>query len=365
MWPHCVSWEGPISRITRRRALGVSAGLAAAVTTVSACGGGKSATKPAPPASQPVATQAPTTTTAPPVYPLTGLPVTNAANASRPALSVKIDNISSARPQTGLNGADLVTVELVEGGLTRIFATYQSQDVSTIGPIRSARPVDADLLHELNGGIFAYSGAAQGEIAPVIDHGGAVRLSDDAGDPGFHRDRSRRAPDNLYGSMADLYTAGLKRGHPGPPGQLFTYSAQPPAGGTPVGGASLVYSNFSSDAWHYDAPSGRWSRVQDGTPDVTTDAGQVTTSNIVVLQVAIHGTGIFDQAHNEDPLPVVTGTGTGWVLRDGQMFQVGWSRPTYNDTMKLTLPSGEVMPLHTGSTWLELLPVPHSPTPTP
>jgi len=314
----------------------------------------------------PSTSQAPTTSTAPPVFPLTGLLVNNSPNAARPALSVKIDNVAQARPQSGLNGADVVTVELVEGGLTRLFVTFQSQDVATMGPIRSARPVDADLLHELNGGIFAYSGAANGEIAPVIDHGGAVRLSHDAGDPGFHVDRSRRAPDQVYGSTADFYTAGLKRGHPAAPGQLFTYAAQPPAtGGAPVPGVKMAYSNSASDAWRWDAPSGHWVRAQDGSPDVTTDNGQVFTTNVVVLQVAIHGTGIFDQAHNEDPLPVVTGTGTGWVLRDGQMFQIGWARPTFNDALQLHLPSGAVMPLHPGSTWIELLPTPYVPVPGP
>lgn len=336
--------------------------VVAAATTATACGG-KSGTKHTASTAQATTTQAPTTTV-PPVYPLTGMPVTNAANAARPALSVKIDNVSGARPQTGLNGADIVTVELVEGGLTRIFATYQSQSIPIMGPIRSARPVDADLLHELGGGIFAYSGAAAGEIAPVIDHGNTIRLANDDGAPGFHRDNSRRAPENLYGNMNDLYAAGLKRGHPGPPPQLFTYSPQAPAtGGATVAGVTLNYSDFSSSAWKWEASSGHWVRTQDRTPDVTTDDGQAYTTNVVVLQVGIRGTGIFDQAHNEDPLPVVTGTGTGWVLRDGQMFQVNWSRPTFNDQLQLQLPGGGAMPLHPGSTWMELLPTPHTPMP--
>src|SRR6266487_4150351 len=84
-----------------------------------------------------------TTTTTPATSPLTGLPSGGATAAGRPALSVKIDNIPAARPQAGLNTADVVVEQPVEGGLTRLFATWQSKDADQIGPIRSARPVDA------------------------------------------------------------------------------------------------------------------------------------------------------------------------------------------------------------------------------
>ncbi len=109
-----------------------------------------------PPSGPPVAAVRPPS--GPGVYPLTRLPATDAARQHRPALSVKIDDVGEARPQAGLNSADLVTDILVEGGLTRLMATFQSQDTGTIGPIRSARPVDADLLRELGGGIFALRG---------------------------------------------------------------------------------------------------------------------------------------------------------------------------------------------------------------
>ena len=100
------------------------------------------------PTAQSSSSAAPTPTAVPvPTYPLTGLPIPGGP-PMRPALSVKIDNVDGALPQSGLNQADLVTDILVEGGLTRLMATFQSQDASLIGPIRSARPVDADLTRD-------------------------------------------------------------------------------------------------------------------------------------------------------------------------------------------------------------------------
>ena len=131
----------------------------------------------------------------PAVFPLTGLSVgTGTAAAARPALSIKVENTPSARPQAGLNAADVVTEELVEGGITRFFATFQSHNSPLVGPVRSARPVDAALLRQLGGGLFGYAGAAQGEIAPVKAYSNAVPLSPEQAPGAYSRSASRAAP---------------------------------------------------------------------------------------------------------------------------------------------------------------------------
>jgi len=157
----------------------------------------------------------PTTTTAAPVYPLTGSPVTDAAAARRPALSVKIDNVAGSFPQVGVDHADMVAKAkaLVEGGLTRLLATCQSHEAPEVGPIRSARPVDAALLRELGGGIFAHSGAAAGDIAPVQASSSATLLSFDAGVTAFHRDYSR--PSHPQGIRLHVRPAGGRAGRRG------------------------------------------------------------------------------------------------------------------------------------------------------
>ena len=125
------------SRTSRR--LQFIAALVAAATITAACGGDDKKAAP-----KPTTTTAPTTT-APPAEtptsgaPLTGLAITDPAKVARPALIVKIDNAPKGRPQEGINQADVVVEEGVEGGITRLAAIFHSQDIGEVGPIRSAR----------------------------------------------------------------------------------------------------------------------------------------------------------------------------------------------------------------------------------
>ncbi|HVM67463.1 MAG TPA: DUF3048 domain-containing protein, partial [Acidimicrobiales bacterium] len=267
----------------------------ASLLVAAACGSNRHKATVPPSTTAAAAPQTTTTTTTAvgPAFPLTGLPSNGSANAGRPALSIKVDNAPSARPQAGLQQADLVTEELVEGGLTRFFATYQSQDAAEVGPVRSARPVDADLLNELGGGIFAYSGAAAGEIAPVRARSGAVLLDAGAVPDGFFRARGRAAPSNLFTSTATLYRLGTRPGM-APPPALFAYSSADPVG-TPAGNVTLRFSGMSVVSWRA-LVSGQYERDQNGAPDNDLNGQPLTADNVVVLSVAIGHTGIYDTA---------------------------------------------------------------------
>ena len=313
-----------------------------------ACGGGHRRAA-APPPSIPPSTTAPV-----PTFPLNGLPADN-VTAGRSALSVKVDNVAPALPQSGLNRADVVTEALVEGGQTRLFVTFHSQDADLVGPIRSARPVDADLLNQLGGGIFAYSGAAPGEIAPVEDHSNATLLSFDSGNPAFYRDPGRPAPHNVYSSTAALYQAGAEAGNHSPsPPPLFQYGA--PNSGRPASRVDFTMGERLSAAWTWNAATGSYEREQNGHPDVVDDGSLVATTDIMIMAVAIQGTGIFDTIGEEDPLVVITGTGPCWLLRDGQVSEGHWTRPSTNDHTTFTDANGAPLQLRPGRTWLELLP---------
>jgi hypothetical protein len=348
----------PSRATSASRALG-AAGLALALA---ACGG--SGVRPAAAHGSPSPSSSPSPSAshaaaAPAVYPLTGLPVRNTAAAHRPALSVKIDNIAPAMPQAGLNRADLVTDILVEGGLTRLMATFQSQDVTLIGPIRSARPVDADLLRQLNGGIFAYSGAAPGEIAPSKAHSNALLIANDNAPQWFWRSSSRAAPHNVFSSTSRLYQAGRASGRKlvAPP-QLFTYGPTP-AGARAAKGVTLRFSPNTSSAWTWNGTS--YVRTQDGRPDMVADGSRVSTTNVVVLSVTWHSTNIIDDAGNADPYVVVIGSGPATVFRNGVAIAGHWVRPSYRVPMKILDAAGHPIPLQPGRTWLELQPRPYSP----
>jgi hypothetical protein len=275
---------------------------------------------------------------------------------------VKIDNISAALPQAGLDRADLVTEALVEGGLTRLMATFQSRDADVIGPIRSARPVDTDLLRELRGGYFAYSGANPREIVRVREKSTALLISWDANPQPFWTDSHRVAPHWVFSSTKKLYDWGhrLRPKAPAPP-QLFSYdTAVPP--GRAVRSAHLRFSPDTTADWRWSAAAHRWLRDQNGRPDVLVGGGRVATTNVVVLQVAVARTPFHDHARNPVPWVLVVGHGPCWVLRDGKLVAGTWKRPSADVPLRVVDRKGKPIALRPGQSWLELVPRPYQPS---
>jgi Protein of unknown function (DUF3048) N-terminal domain/Protein of unknown function (DUF3048) C-terminal domain len=332
----------------RRRAFVLGAVLLAVALVVTGCSGSSKA---------PPGTTAPARPATPTKYPLTGLKAEDPAVAVRPALSVKVENVAAARPQAGLNAADLVAEQLVEGGLTRLMVTFQSRDAALVGPVRSVRPVDAPLLRELGGGLFAFSGGSVGVLAEVRRSSDATFLEPGRAAGAYRRVAGRPAPHNLFTSTEALYQAGRQvDGRLGPPPQLFTYADAPPAGARPVTRARLRFSPSSRAAWQWDAGNERFVRYQDGTLSRLQDRSPVSTENVVILSVAIGTTSNVDVAGNHTPDVVVTGEGSAWVLRDGKLVSGTWRRPSASGPVRLVGSDGAPIPLRPGRTWMELLP---------
>jgi Protein of unknown function (DUF3048) N-terminal domain/Protein of unknown function (DUF3048) C-terminal domain len=333
-------------------ALRVIAAVTLAAVAAGCSGGNDQA---APPAATP--------TSAPPaVYPLTGLPTGGDAKAARPPLSIKVDNTRQARPQAGLNDADLIHEELVEGGLTRLLVTYHSKDAAEVAPVRSVRPVDGPLLRQLGGGLFAFSGGAAGVVARVQPASGATFVGIRQAPEAYRRASDRPAPYNVVTATPALYEAG-RRLNPGlrPPPPFLTFAEAPPAGGRPVRQAGLRFSPSSRAAWRWDAAGGRFVREQDGTPARLADGEPVTTDNVVVLRVAIRLDENRDVLGNRTPDPVVIGRGRAWLLRDGRVVTGTWRRASAAQPLRLLGQDGQPLALRPGRTWVELLPVTERP----
>jgi hypothetical protein len=348
----------PASPARRRRLVVLAAAIVAAVVAVAVMvaltgGDGEPAAAPEAPA-----------TTAPvrEVFPLTGQPVGDRATAARPPLSIKIENVAAARPQAGLNAADVVTEELVEGGLTRLLATYHSTDAPLVGPVRSARPVDAALLRQLGGGLFAFSGAARAVLDQIRRDSGATLVGPDEAPDAYRRLAAARAPHDLFSSTTALYAAGRAADAGlGPPRPILSFAATPPAGARPVRGIRLRFSPSSRAAWQWQASRRLFERLQDGTLHRLRDGRPVTTDNIVVLHVTIGRTAITDAAGNPTPDVDVLGEGAAWVLRDGRAVTGRWQRGAVGDPVRLTGPGGGQIRLRPGRTWIELLPATERP----
>jgi hypothetical protein len=316
--------------------------------------GGKGRTQAAAPAS-------PTTTNAPATFPLTGLPSGGSAMAGRPALSVKIDNIAAARPQAGLNTADVVVEQPVEGGLTRLFATWQSTDAGQIGPVRSARPVDALLLRQLGPSLFAFAGASAGVLEVIRRDSGATLIDPSSAPGAFQSVSGRSAPHNTFSSTSALYAAGQRANSKlGPPRAFLTFADAPPVAAKPVRVARMSFSSQATAAWQWNGSA--FVRSQNGTLDRLTDGSAVSSANVVVMSVAVRPGTNVDVLGHRTPDPLLTGTGHLWVLRDGKVVEGTWRRAAAGSPVQLLAADGQPVPLHPGRTWIELLPTPQQPS---
>ncbi|MEE1762273.1 DUF3048 domain-containing protein [Streptomyces sp. SP18BB07] len=261
-------------------------------------------------------------------------------------LAVKIDNVSPARPQTGLDAADIVYAEQVEGGLSRLMAVYATRFPEAVGPVRSARESDLELLRQFDEPTLAFSGA-QGKLLPLIDRAPLhAKTPEDAGDAYFRSDE-KPAPHNLYlrpGELmdsapgADALTTGFRHG-------------PAPSGGTPEDSRTVRYpaARFTF-TWSDD--SRRWQVSMDGRPTVTTDDVRVAPATVVVQYVKIRESRFHDYLGNNTPYTETVGSGRAEVLRDGRVFEAGWERKTATDGTDFTTTGGEPMNFAEGQVWV-------------
>ncbi|MCZ2860039.1 DUF3048 domain-containing protein [Blastococcus sp. VKM Ac-2987] len=348
----------PVRRAAGRRVRRLGAALLVATALAAPLAGCATGPAPVPAAATPTTTPPPPPPPPPPVlWPLTGVDSAGAA-IGHPALAVKIENSVTARPQTGLNAADLVWEQVVEGGIPRYVAVYHSTVPGEIGPVRSVRPMDPAIAAPL-GGLFAFSGGQRAYVDAVAAAGLQV-LSHDAGAAGFSRLSSRRAPHNMYADPHALL-AQADAAHAAPPPPQFAMAAAPEQAGAVVAGApagfvDLTLSGISHPRWTWSPPDGRWVRAEAGIPAVEADGTPIRATNVVVLRVDVVNTGALDPAGNPVPETVVVGGGDALVATGGKALAATWAKPAVGAPVTLTAADGSPVPLAPGTTWIELVP---------
>jgi hypothetical protein len=325
------------------------AAVIALVLVMGACGGKKKdvvRAKPKP---------STTTTTVPAVFPLTGLPVANATAAARSALTVKIENAPEARPQAGLNAADVVFEEQVEGGLTRFLTIFHSTDSDLVGPIRSLRPTDPDVVRPF-GGLFAYSGGTKKFIGQL--HSTALQdIGYDNSPNLYDKRRGKRAPHNVYSSTTKLYSAARKDLKPPPALAPFVAAGQPFAPTAPPAVHLSVPMGSTAVDYDWDAAAGVWKRSTNRTPHLLEGGAQLTSTNVIVQFVGYSNSpGDFDVLHNPVSVANVVGTGDAWVLASGKVVKGKWSKASPDAMTAFTDAAGAPVALMPGRTWVLLAP---------
>lgn len=301
----------------------------------------------------PTTTPTPTPTPQPVVWPLTGQPATGPVD--RPALAVKIENSVDARPQTGLNAADMVWEEVVEGGITRYVAVYQSTLPPTIGPVRSIRPMDPAIAGPLHG-LMAFAGGIPDFVNAASAAGLQLLTMNNA--QGFYRVSSRPAPHNLYASPQTLVNQADAAHRAAPPPQFLFDGTQPTAvgAGAPGGTLRLTLSPISHPSWTWSAPDNAWLRAEGGTPAVQADGARLRATNVVVLRVDVVMTGYTDAAGSHVPSTQLVGGGAALVATGGHAVAGTWSKSAVGAPVVLKGPDGSDIRLAPGNTWIELVP---------
>jgi hypothetical protein len=349
----------PLLRRHPRMIVGGGVALVAIVTVslVAALAGSAAPAKPptltaAPLPPRPTPTPTPTPTVHHPTQlldPFTGEPVKTLGRV----LAVKIDNIVTARPQTGLQSADLVYVIPVEGGLSRFMAVYSSHVPSVIGPVRSARQSDLDILRQFGRPAFAWSGATP-HLVPFVERAPLVDLyALKVG--GYYRINSRVAPENLYADPRTLLREAPNASKARDIG--FRFGPQP-AGGRVTASMTVRYP-ATSFTFRWSARARRWLVWMDGAPGEAAEGGQLGGSTVIIQYTRI-ATSRFEEYGGRPPYAISTGSGTAVILRNGRAFTVRWSRPNLASGTTFTLPDGQRMLFAPGQVWIMYAPDNHS-----
>jgi hypothetical protein len=325
--------------------------VAAVVVLAGLVAGGLLALRSDAPARRVAVTPTPTLTSTPTpthpvqlVSPFTGEPV----RSLHRVLAVKIDNIVFARPQTGLTHADIIYVLPVEGGLSRFLAVFSSSYPRVIGPVRSARADDLQLLRQFGRPAFAYSGATAALLPYIRRHARIVNLY--AGTTsGYYRDFSRIAPYNLDANPKSLLAQAAGASKARDIGFRF---GSPPPGGKATKSASVSYP-AASFRFTWSAARGRWLVSMDGARAMTTDGGRLAPRTVVIQHTTVR-TSVFLEYGVPPPYAVSVGSGTALVLRNGKAWTVHWRRPKANGGTTFTTASGQRMTFARGQVMVVL-----------
>jgi hypothetical protein len=294
-----------------------------------------------------------------PLCPLTGLPAPGGQVPRHAALAVKVENLPQARPQWGVDKADIVFEEPVEGAITRFIAVYDCSGASRIEPVRSGRFDDPGILEPLGKVLFAYAGAIQ----PVVNEVDSPHsLLQDVGifkaPNAYSRDPDRYAPHNLVTSTSALYAAARALGYSEkPPHAIFSYGPPSP-GGTPASQVNIT-SPLDITTWTWHRSTGLWYRSYSDTgPAIQGDGRQLAFSNVVVMLVHNDETPwIEDPTGTHEYVMNLKGSGAAWVFRDGRQYFGHWERPLLEDPAVFVEQNGTKIRLAPGTTWEEFVPV--------
>ena len=280
---------------------------------------------------------------------------TGLAGENKQILVVKIDDTNAAHPQIGVESADVVYVEQVEGGLTRLAAIYTSKLPPLIGPIRSARISDIELLAQFGRVGFAYSGA-QSKMRPVIAAANLENLSAERNPPSIYgKDPDRPGPVDMI-LKPDLL---LDRANANPKIRIETATASVfPFGDAPKGETNTAVAKVKWPSAKYelrwDSTNEKWLIYFNEKPNMAANGEHLYADTAIIQIVSITPSIYGDKFGEITPFSKTTGSGKAVMLRDGFSYQISWQRNLETDVTTWMSEDGGVANFKPGRTWIFL-----------
>ncbi len=271
-----------------------------------------------------------------------------------PILAVKIDDTEQAHPQAGLEDADIVYIEQVEGGLTRLAAIFSSTIPKVIGPVRSARISDIEILEQFGRVAFAYSGA-QKKLLPVIAEANVINLGAQRQSPLIYTtDPLRRSPTAMMLQAQDLMANVAEEQLPIAISKSIGWSfGEKPDTGTAVSGVKVSWPAHSYNAT-WSSLENRWLLSNKDKPNLSASGVHLGPTTFVIQLVSITDSIYRDKVGGVTPYSETVGTGKGYVMRDGLAIAANWSRPSGDQGTTWTTASGDEIKFAAGQVWIAL-----------
>jgi hypothetical protein len=274
--------------------------------------------------------------------------------ANGQVLVVKIDDTTQAHPQIGLEDADIVYIEQVEGGLTRLAAVFSSVIPERVGPVRSARISDIEILSQFGRVAFAYSGA-QSKLLPVIAAANLQDLGAQRQSPTIYTTDPERIQPYAMVLRADLLMQLIQE-------KGFAIDSAKSIGFTfgslPEGGAvtEKVVMNWPAATYSatWSEEDGRWLLSHNNAVNYADSGLVLGPSTLIIQMVSITPSEYKDKVGGVTPFSQTVGSGKAYVLRDGQRFTTTWTRPSAEAGTTFTFADGSIMNFDPGQIWIAL-----------
>jgi Protein of unknown function (DUF3048) N-terminal domain/Protein of unknown function (DUF3048) C-terminal domain len=280
--------------------------------------------------------------------------ISGAPGKDGPVLVVKIDDTPPAHPQIGLESADVIYIEQVEGGLTRLAAVFSSTIPQRIGPVRSARISDIDLLAQYGHVAFAYSGA-QTKMRPIINAANFQDLGGQNQSSAIYTTDPERTPPTAMVLRADLLmqeTVERSMQIAQSKSMGWTFGSAPDSG-TVIASVKMRWpANSYVATWSINEK--RWLLSTPSGPDMSQTGEQLGADTLVIQNVSITPSIFHDKVGGITPFSATVGSGTGYILRDGKYFSALWNRPTLDSGTQWSSPDGTRINFAPGHIWIAL-----------